>query len=123
MNDTVWTPIDIERRLTALISELTLAQSQVAEARNLEVAAEITYKRARDRAAAEAPTPKRGEVTVSERDDFIDRATREEWVQKVSATAKRENAQDHLRVVRDQAEIVRSLGASVRTAYEMAGAS
>jgi hypothetical protein len=33
----------------------------------------------------------------------------------------RESAQDHLRVLRDQAEIVRSLGASVRQAYELAG--
>lgn len=39
------------------------------------------------------------------------------------ATVGREAAQDHLRVLLAQAEIVRSLGASVRQAYEMAGVS
>ena len=38
-------------------------------------------------------------------------------------TVIREAAQDRLRVLLAQAEIVRSLGASVRTAYEMAGVS
>ena len=33
------------------------------------------------------------------------------------AVIARESAQDHLRVLRDQAEIVRSLGASVRTRH------
>ena len=37
------------------------------------------------------------------------------------AVVTRESAQDHLRVLRDQAEIVRSLGASVRQVYELAG--
>jgi hypothetical protein len=38
------------------------------------------------------------------------------------ATVVREAAQDRLRVLLAQAEIVRSLGASVRQAYETAGA-
>ena len=37
------------------------------------------------------------------------------------ATVVREAAQDRLRVLLAQAEIVRSLGDSARTAYEMAG--
>lgn len=39
------------------------------------------------------------------------------------ATVVREAAQDRLRVLLAQAEIVRSLGASVRTVYDMAGVS
>jgi hypothetical protein len=39
------------------------------------------------------------------------------------ATVVREAAQDRLRVLLAQAEIVRSLGASVRQAYELAGAT
>ena len=39
------------------------------------------------------------------------------------ATVVREAAQDRLRVLLAQAEIVRSLGASVRQAFDMAGAS
>lgn len=118
-----WTPVKIEESLTRLLNMLTKSQVALAEARDLEVAAEITYKRARDTASLHAPEPKRGEVTVGQRDDYVDLHTRDEWAAKIRATAARETAQDHLRVVRDQAEIVRSLGASVRTAYEMAGAS
>jgi len=39
------------------------------------------------------------------------------------ATVTREAAQVHLRTVLAQAELVRSLGASVRQTYEMAGTS
>ena len=39
------------------------------------------------------------------------------------ATVVREAAQDQLRVLLAQAEIVRSLGASVRQAFDMAGSS
>lgn len=115
------TPVQIEQKLTALVSELTRAQQQLAESRDLEVAAEVAYRRAQDTVAESAPVVKRGEVTVAEREEWIDRATRSEWEAYRRATARRENWQDYLRVVRDQAEVVRSLGASVRTAYEMAG--
>ena len=33
----------------------------------------------------------------------------------------RESAQEHMRTLKEQAELVRSLGASVRQAYELGG--
>jgi hypothetical protein len=117
------TPVQVESRLRAFVTELTKAQSALANARDAEVDAEVALAVMRDDIAELAPKVERGVTTVGERDDFIDKATRQQQIQLRRAKATRENAQDYLRIVRDQAEIVRSLGASVRTAYELAGVS
>jgi hypothetical protein len=117
------TPLDMEDKLKQLITELTKSQRRLAEQRNLEVAADITLHRAKDAVADRAPKPRRGEFTVAERDAWIDRETRDQWEALRKAVADRENAQDHLRVIRDQASLVQSLNASVRQAYELAGHS
>lgn len=117
------TPVDIERRLIGLVGELTRAQRLLAETRDSEVDAELAYAAARRQAAGKAPRVTRGSVTVDERAEWI-----ESQPEVVTAHAacrraqvRREKARDYLTVVRDQAEIVRSLGASVRTAYSLAG--
>ena len=119
------TPVDIERRLRSLVNDLTRAQLALAQARDIEVDAKHALGRARRRAllSDKAPKVSRGGATTAERDAWVDDQVADLYFAYDKATVARESAQDHLRVLRDQAEIVRSLGASVRQAYELAGVS
>ena len=119
------TPMSIEAKLRHLVTELTRAQGALAQARDLEVDARHEHDRARRRALLSEKSPKvtRGGYTTAERDAWVDEQVTDLRFKYDRAVVTRESAQDHLRVLRDQAEIVRSLGASVRQAYELAGAS
>lgn len=115
------TPIEVEQRLRASISMLTRGQAMLREARDAETEAEVAYRRAQYAAMMRAAPVERGGQTVGERDAWVARETVEEWAAYRRAQTMREAAQDHLRTVRDVVEVLRSLGASVRTAYEGAG--
>ena len=119
------TPLAVEAKLRQLVTELTRAQASLAQARDLEVNAKHEHDRARRRALLSEKSPKvtRGGYTTAERDAWVDEEVTDLRFKYDRAVVTRESAQDHLRVLRDQAEIVRSLGASVRQAYELAGAS
>ena len=104
---------------------MTNAQSTLADARTTETAKRVAYKRAEAMAfhRTDCPQPKRGEVTVGDRDAWVARQVMDEWeAAEVAATAC-EVAKDNLRVILAKAETYRSLGASVRTAYSLAGHS
>lgn len=118
-----WTPVEIEARLRALVTELTQAQTALADQRDAEVRAKHAYEAERRKVLLSEDCPKvtRGGWTTTERDAYVDEQVKDARWKYDLATVRREAAQDHLRVVRDQAEIVRSLGASVRTAFEFAG--
>lgn len=117
------TPVDVERRLRQLVSQITSAQGELRTARDNETEADIAHKKARLVAAhsEDCPKPVRGGTTVGERDEWIDRQVFAEWSAYRRAETQREIAQDALRSVLSVAEVVRSLAASVRTSYEMAG--
>ena len=119
------TPVDIERRLRQLVNDLTRAQQALAQARDVEVDKKHDLNRERRRAMLSGKAPKvaRGGYTTAERDAWVDDQVSGLQFDYDKAVIARESAQDHLRVLRDQAEIVRSLGASVRQAYEMAGSA
>ena len=119
------TPLAVEMRLRQLVNDLTRAQIVLREARDAEVDARHEYDRARRRELLSEKCLKvtRGGYTTAERDAWVDEEVTDLRFKYDRAVVTRESAQDHLRVLRDQAEIVRSLGASVRQAYELAGAS
>lgn len=119
------TPVEIEQKLRDLVAEMYGAQRTLEAARNTETTAELTYKRAKARAFHDGDCPKvtRGGYTVADRDSWIDSKVMEEWAAAQIATTAREVAQDNLRVVLAVSETVRSLGASVRTAYSLAGSA
>jgi antirestriction protein ArdC len=119
------TPVEVEARLSGLVTEMTQAQRDLAKARDAETQAEIAYKRAKARAFhhSDCPHVSRGGHTVADRDAWIDTKVMDEWAQARVATTAREVAQDNLRVVLAVAETMRSLGVSVRSAYSLAGAS
>lgn len=119
------TPVEVEAKLRGLVNDMYAAQKALAAARQVETTAEIEYKRAKARAFhhSDCPHVSRGGHTVADRDAWIDRKVMDEWAAARVATTAREVAQDNLRVVLAVAETVRSLGASVRSAYSLAGAS
>ena len=119
------TPVDIERRLIQITSQITAAQNTLRQARDVETEADIALHKARLTAShsEDCPKPIRGGTTVGERDEWIERTVFSEWCAFRRATTAREIAQDSLRSVLAVAETVRSLGASVRTAYSLAGVS
>jgi hypothetical protein len=118
-------PLDVEAKLRGLVTELTAAQRVLRDARDSETAAEIAYRKAKARAFHDPDCPRvvRGGTTTAERDAWVDEHCEDAWAAFRIATTAREVAQDRLRVVLAIAETVRSLGASVRTAYGLAGAS
>ena len=119
------TPLDVERKLRALVNDLTRAQAELREARDAEVDARHEYDRARRRDLLSDKSPKvtRGGYTVAEQAAWVDGECADLKFAADKAAVVREAAQDRLRVLLVQAEIVRSSGASVRQAYELAGTS
>lgn len=121
------TPVEIEQRLRASIGMLTRAEQALVAARDAETRAELDYKRALWAATLSPSCPKvgrgSGDTTVAERDAWVGQQTYDQWAGYRMAETTREAAQDHLRTTRDLIEVLRSLGASVRTAYEGAGYS
>jgi hypothetical protein len=119
------TPVEIESRLTNLITAITQAQIDLKAFRCAEVDAEVTYKRAKLTASFDGQCPKvtRGGYTVADRDAWIELQCINQWEAYRRATVAREIEVDHLRVLAIEHESTRSLGASVRTAYAVAGAA
>lgn len=119
------TPVQVEAKLLALTNEMYDRQKDLREARDSETAAEVAYKRAKARAFHhhDCPHVSRGIATVADRDAWVDEHVMDEWVAYRIATTAREVAQDNLRVTLAVAETMRSLGASVRSAYSVAGAA
>ena len=119
------TPLAVEAKLRNLVSELTRAQIALRQARDQEVDRRHDYDRAKRRALLSEKSPKvtRGGYTVAEQTAWVDSECSDLKYDADKATVVREAAQDHLRVLLAKAEIVRSLGASVRQAFDMAGVS
>jgi hypothetical protein len=119
------TPLDVERKLRQFVGDLTRAQAELREARDAEVDARHEYDRARRRDLLSDKSPKvtRGGYTVAEQAAWVDGECADLKFAADKAAVVREAAQDRLRVLLVQAEIVRSSGASVRQAYELAGTS
>ncbi len=119
------TPLAVEAKLRALVNDLARAQGALRDARDLEVDARHEYDRAKRRALLSDKSPKvtRGGYTVAEQSAWVEEQCADLRYAADKAAVVREAAQDRLRVLLAQAEIVRSLGASVRASYEMAGVS
>jgi hypothetical protein len=119
------TPIDCERRLRALVTEMTRAQTELRNARDAEVDRKHEYEAAKRRAflSAEAPKPTRGGTTVADREVWVDAQCADEQRAYDIAVARREAAKDHLQTIRDQSMVVMALLRSISTAYNVSGVS
>jgi hypothetical protein len=123
--DAELTPVEVERHLKVLFNELARAQGDLREARDSELDAKRSYELARARAVLSQECPKvsrkEGGATVDERDAWVTLQIADAEEIYAVASVARANTEDYLRMLRQQAEIIRSLGTSVRQAYEMAG--
>jgi hypothetical protein len=117
------TPIDCERRLRALVTQMAQAQAELRNARDAEVDKKHEYEAAKRRAflSADCPKPTRGGFTVADREVYVENQCAEQQRAYDIAAARREAAKDHLQTVRDQAMVVMSLLRSVSTAYALSG--
>lgn len=117
------TPIECERKLRALVTQMSQAQAELRQARDAEVDRRHEYEAAKRRAflSAECPKPVRGGLTVADREVWVDDRCAEEQRAYDIATARREAAKDHLQTVRDTSMVVMALLRSVSTAYALSG--
>jgi hypothetical protein len=119
------TPVAVEQRLRGLVTELTKATNLLSHCRNEEIDLkhELSAARRKARFSPDCPKATRGGHTVADVDAWIEARVEDLALAYDVAAARTEAAQEHLRTLRAQAEIVRSLSASVRQAYEHAGSS
>lgn len=118
-------PVQIEAKLRRLVNGIALAQADLRLFRMKEAEATVILMRAKVSMSMSSACPqvKRGEVTVGDREDWIDAQTINERSEAVQATALREIAQDALRARIAESQAVQSLNASIRQAYSLSGHS
>jgi hypothetical protein len=121
------TPAEAERILKVLYNELGLAQLELRRARDRELDAKKAYVSERKRLlwTRECPHVGRGsdDVTVDERDAWIDNKIPDEfWVYEV-AQSQRADADDYMSMLRHQVKCVQSISATTRQAYDISGRS
>lgn len=119
------TPAEVERFLNLLNNEVARAQNNLSRARGRELDAKKIHARERDRLllSDECPNVGRasGDVTVAERDAWINtRIDDELWIYK-TAQVEREDAESYVWAIKDQIEIIRSLGVMSRQAFDLSG--
>lgn len=119
------TPAEVERFLNLLNNEIARAQNNLRRARARELDAKKIYARERDRLllSDEAPNVGRasGDVTVAERDAWVNtRIDDELWIYK-TAKVEREDAESYVWAIKDQIEVLRSIGVLSRQAFDLSG--
>jgi hypothetical protein len=118
------TPVQIESKLRQLVNDLGRARTSLRQARDIELSKKNEWERARRKLLLSPDCPKMtgpGGVSAAERDAWVDVQIEDlELAWKIARVA-RESGQEHMRTLKEQAELVRSLGASVRQAYGLAG--
>jgi hypothetical protein len=118
------TPVQVEAKLRQLVNDLGRARIALRQARDIELDKKTAWERARRRLLLSADCPKMsgpGAVSAAERDAWVDDQIDDLALAHQVAKVARESAQEHMRTLKEQAELVRSLGASVRQAYDLAG--
>lgn len=117
------TPVETERELSRLVSAITTSALDLARFRKTRAIAYLAYRKAKTRAAHDPRCPQvaRGAATVAERADWIDSQVWDEFEALTKAETMQEIGIEGLRATLALAEVVRSLNASVRAAYGMAG--
>ena len=121
------TPPEVERFLNLLNNEIARAQHALSKTRNRELDAKKIYARERDRLLLSDECPNVGrastDVTVAERDAWINtRIDDQLWIYK-TAKVQREDAESYVWAIKDQIEVLRSIGVLARQAFDLSGRS
>lgn len=119
------TPAEVERFLNRLSNEIARAQQALKDTRNRELDAKKTWQRKRDRLLLSDACPNvgraSGDVTVAERDAWINTELDTElWIYK-TAKVQREDAESYVWAIKDQIEVLRSIGVLSRQAFDLSG--
>lgn len=119
------TPPEVERFLSLLGNEIAKAQEELVLARDRELEAKAIYTKARDRLLLSDACPNVGrasaDVTVDEREAWINARIGDElWIYK-TVQVQRENAESYQWALKDQIKIVQSLGVLSRHSFDMTG--
>lgn len=119
-----WTPVDAENAMRWVLRAMFDAQKQLKVARESEVAAKQAFESARRAAffSPDCPKPERGGYTVADREAHIERECADQRQAYEVATATREAAQDHLRVLNSQSVVLSALAKNVQQTYGVVGA-
>jgi len=115
------TPVQAEFAVKRATNKVAFCTAEFRRAGDELVSAKIAYREAVVRAAfdPECPVPRRGEVTVGERDQWIDRRTALEKDALFAAEINRETAIEALRSARTEHQGAMAINASVREAYRL----
>lgn len=112
------TPAEVERALFDASERMEQARLDLVDRRNAELAAKREYEIGKVRAAADPWCPavgkNRGEVTVAERQAWIDAQVLDLMLDLEAARNLRVQAAEGLRVAQKQVEVYQSINASVR---------
>ncbi|WP_329521216.1 hypothetical protein [Spirillospora sp. NBC_01491] len=119
------TPAQVEQHLNVLANEIANAQRALVTARERELDARKVHTRERDRLLLSDACPNVGraseDVTVAERDAWINtRIDDQLWLYK-TAKVQREDAESYVWAIKDQIEVLRSIGVLSRQAFDMSG--
>lgn len=116
-------PIDCERKLRSLVNEMTRAERALRKARDAEVDAKHLYQAAKRVAfmSPDCPKPTRGGHTVADREVWVEGQCATEERAYDNAVVERQEAQEHVNTVREQATSVQSLLRSTWKAFEISG--
>jgi hypothetical protein len=119
------TPPQVEEFLSRLGNEIANAQLELETARDRELEAKEIYTKERDKLLLSDACPNVGrasaDVTVDEREAWINvRIPDELWIYK-TAKVDRENAESYVWALKDQITVVQSLGVLSRLAYQLTG--
>lgn len=119
------TPPEVERFMNQLNNEIARAQNALVDARNRELEAKKIYRRERNKALLSEKCPRvgraAGDTTVAVRDAWVDTEIDDfMWVYKTEQVG-RENAESYVWAIKDQIEILRSLGVLARQAFDLSG--
>lgn len=115
------TPPQIEAKLRSLVNDLTRSQLVLARARDAEVDAKHVYEVHRRRAmlSEDCPRVARGGTTTAERDAWVGAQAADAERDYDIKTAAREAAQDHLRTLTTQSNLVMALSRSVQASMSL----
>lgn len=118
--NSIVTPMQVERNMHLLYDEIDGIPAQIKEAEEAYALAKVAYEIAEASAWMNAVAPGGGKLTVGERERIATLATEPQLRALLLADATRKAAQANATKVRVQADLIRSMGASMRSSMEMA---
>lgn len=113
--------IQTEQKLLELNEALAEALDDLKAKRDGQVRAEHKLRKAQRSALfdEDCPAVSRGQVTIADRDAWVDDKSDAEWLEYNLAKVQMENAKDHMHAVREQISTMQSIASGQRTLMKL----